>query len=199
VGVEFEVQAHRGNDTRTLRRMVAAAPTSVELDVGVANGDLVVAHDVDHADASGLQFERALELAGTTKVVVEAKCFPGLTPSSREFVQALRPYLTRVAVSSFSEPVLADVARLRSAVETTFLFDRPMRIATVAHTIGPRHDVVTRDLVFAAHAAGLRIVPWTVNDVRRMAELVDLGVDGLVTDEPALAREVAASRFSLAA
>jgi glycerophosphoryl diester phosphodiesterase len=102
-------------------------------------------------------------------------------------------------VSSFSEPVLADVARLRSAVETTFLFERPMRIATVAHTIGPRHDVATRDLVFAAHAAGLRIVPWTVNDVRRMAELVDLGVDGLVTDEPALAREVAASRFSLAA
>ena len=95
--------------------------------------------------------------------------------------------------------MLAEVARLRSTVETTFLFDRPMRIATVARAIGPRHDVVTRDLVLAAHAAGLRIVPWTVNDVRRMADLVDLGVDGLVTDEPALAREVAASRLSLAA
>ena len=179
--------------------MVAAAPTSVELDVGVANGELVVAHDVDHADASGLQFERALELAGETKVVVEAKCFPRLTPSPREFVDALRPYLTRIAVCSFSESVLADVARLRSSVETTFLFDEPMRIATIARTIGPRHDVVTRDLVLAAHAVGVRVVPWTVNDVRRMAELVDLGVDGVVTDEPALAREVAASRLSLAA
>ncbi len=195
----FEVQAHRGNDALTLGRMVAASPTSVELDVGVADGELVVAHDVDHSDASGLRFERALELAGKTTVVVEAKCFPGLTEPSREFVRALRPYLTRIAVCSFAEPVLAQVARLRSTVETTFLFDQPMRIATVARTLGPRHDVVTRDLVVAAQAVGLRVVPWTVNDVRSMAELVDLGVDGLVTDEPALAREVAVSRLSLAA
>jgi glycerophosphoryl diester phosphodiesterase len=197
--VEFEIQAHRVNDRLTLRRMLSAAPSSIEIDVGVADGELVVAHDVDHADASGLRFERALELAGETAVVVEAKCFPRATPTPREFVQGLRPHLTRIAVCSFSEPLLAEVARLRSTVETTFLFAEPMRIATIATTIGPRHDVVTRELVAAAHAVGLRVVPWTVNDVRTMAELVDLGVDGLVTDEPALARAVAASRLAVAA
>jgi glycerophosphoryl diester phosphodiesterase len=79
------------------------------------------------------------------------------------------------------------------------LFDRPQPIITVARTIGPRHDVVTAELVDAAHAVGLRVVPWTVNDLRQMAELMALGVDGLVTDEPALAREVARSRLAAVA
>ena len=50
----FEIQAHRGNDPLTIRRLLAAAPSSLELDVGLADGRLVVAHDVDHGDASGL-------------------------------------------------------------------------------------------------------------------------------------------------
>ncbi len=191
-----EIQAHRANDPLALRRLLAAAPTSVELDVGLAADSLVVAHDVDHGDASGLGFERALDLAGETTVVVEAKCFPPVTPTAHEFVQALRPHLHRIAVCSFSESLLAEVARLRSSVETTFLFDSPQPIVTVARTLGPRHDVVTRELVEKAHAVGLRVVPWTVNDVGQMAELVALGVDGLVTDEPALAREVARSQLA---
>jgi glycerophosphoryl diester phosphodiesterase len=197
--VKLEIQAHRGNDRLALRRLLAASPTSVELDVGVADGAVVVAHDLDHGDASGLRFERALQLAGETPVVVDVKCFPPATPPPREFVAALRPYLDRIAVCSFSEPVLAGIARLRSRVETTLLVAQPARIATVARTLGPRQDIVTRELVDAAHAVGLRVVPWTVNDVRQMAELIDLGVDGLVTDEPALAREVAASRLDIAA
>jgi Glycerophosphoryl diester phosphodiesterase family len=197
--MELEIQAHRGNDTLTLRRLLAATPSSVELDVGVAGGELVVAHDLDHADASGLGFERALELAVGVPVVIDAKCFPPQTPTVHEFAEALRPHLTRISVCSFSEPLLTRVARLRSTVQTTFLFTKPMRIATVAGTLGPQHELVTRELVDAAHGVGLRIVPWTVNDVRRMAELIDLGVDGLVTDEPALAREVAVSRPAVAA
>jgi glycerophosphoryl diester phosphodiesterase len=197
--VAFEIQAHRGNDPLTIRRMLAAGPSSIELDIGLADDELVVAHDVDHRDASGMSFERALELAGDTTVVIEAKCFPPMTPSPHEFVQALRPYLTRIEVCSFSEPLLAEIGRLRSKVETTFLLNRPQPIATVARTIGPRRDVVNRDLVEAAHAVGLRVVPWTVNDVRVMAELIELGVDGLVTDEPALAREVADERLAAVA
>jgi hypothetical protein len=196
--VRLEIQAHRGNDRLTLRRLLAAAPTSVELDVGVREGELVVAHDVDLADASGLSVERALGAAGETRVVLDAKCFPPATPSPCAFALALRPYLDRVAVSSFDERVLDEVSRFR-AVETTLLFTRPLRVATAATTVGPRHDLVTRDLLDAAHALGLRVVPWTVNDVRKMAELFDLGVDGIVTDEPALARAVAGERLSAAA
>ncbi len=33
-------------------------------------------------------------------------------------------------------------------------------------------------------AAGFPVVPWTVNSKRRMKKMLDLGVDGLITDYP---------------
>ncbi|HEY5294855.1 MAG TPA: glycerophosphodiester phosphodiesterase family protein [Gaiellaceae bacterium] len=186
----FEIQAHRGNDELTLSRLLAACPSSVELDVGLANGELVVAHDTDLADATGLELADALAALRSVRVIVEAKCFPPVTPSPREFVHALQPYLGEIALCSFEERVLVEAQRLCPELETTFLFERPMRLETSAATIGPRRDLVTAELVDGAHALGLRVVPWTVNDAEEMAALIDLGVDGLVTDEPVLAHVV---------
>jgi glycerophosphoryl diester phosphodiesterase len=42
--------------------------------------------------------------------------------------------------------------------------------------------VVTRRFVDAVHAAGVPVHVWTVNDPARMTRLLDLGVDGIVTD-----------------
>lgn len=186
----FEIQAHRCNDELTLSRLLAADPSSVELDVGLANGELVVAHDTDLSDATGLGLADALAAARGVRVIVEAKCFPPATPSPRAFAGALRPYLGEIALCSFEERVLVEAQRLRPELETTFLFERPLRLETSAATIGPRRDLVTAALVEGAHARGLRVVPWTVNDADEMAALIELGVDGLVTDAPVLARAV---------
>lgn len=52
----------------------------------------------------------------------------------------------------------------------------------------------TPELVEAAHAAGMDVVPWTVNDRPTMERLIDIGVDSLITDRPDLLRDVLAER-----
>jgi glycerophosphoryl diester phosphodiesterase len=59
--------------------------------------------------------------------------------------------------------------------------------------IGGRHwspnaASVTRARVEEAHALGVRVYPWTVNDTTEMRRLLDLGVDGITTDRPDLLR-----------
>lgn len=56
--------------------------------------------------------------------------------------------------------------------------------AVGAHVISPEHVLVDAALVERAHAAGLGVLPWTVNDPKRMVQLVEDGVDGLVSDYP---------------
>ena len=191
--VEFEIQAHRANDALTLRRLLATRPTSLEADVGLGPGGLVVAHDTDLGDASGLSVDDVLAAAGETPVTLDVKCFPPATPDRSAFLAALRPHLDRVAICSFDERLVAAIARRRTPA--TLLFETTLRTATSAGTLGPRRELVTRELVDAAHAAGARVVPWTVNDAREMAALIELGIDGLVTDRPALARAVLADRL----
>ncbi|PXY32709.1 glycerophosphodiester phosphodiesterase [Prauserella muralis] len=52
----------------------------------------------------------------------------------------------------------------------------------------------TKALVDEAHRAGIRVVPWTINDTATMHKLIDDGVDGIITDYPDRLREVAAER-----
>ncbi|MCL4413774.1 MAG: glycerophosphodiester phosphodiesterase [Actinobacteria bacterium] len=46
--------------------------------------------------------------------------------------------------------------------------------------------VVDEDFVEVAHAHGLAVHVWTVNDEQEMARLVELGVDGIITDIPSV-------------
>ncbi|MBB1257078.1 glycerophosphodiester phosphodiesterase, partial [Streptomyces sp. OF3] len=54
--------------------------------------------------------------------------------------------------------------------------------------------VVDRRFVAAAHRAGLQVHVWTVNDRRRMIDLLRLGVDGIMTDKIETLREVLEER-----
>ncbi|WP_226886535.1 glycerophosphodiester phosphodiesterase [Nisaea nitritireducens] len=48
----------------------------------------------------------------------------------------------------------------------------------------PYHRNVTRQAIENAHAEGLQVIVWTVNKTEDMRRLVDLGVDGIITDYP---------------
>lgn len=52
---------------------------------------------------------------------------------------------------------------------------------------------VTAEMVDAAHAAGLGVVPYVVDDAPTMRHLVGLGVDGLITNRPDVLRDVLAA------
>ena len=56
--------------------------------------------------------------------------------------------------------------------------------------------VTDRRLVERAHAAGLQVHVWTIDDADEMHELLDLGVDGIMTDRPTVLRDVLRSRGS---
>jgi len=54
----------------------------------------------------------------------------------------------------------------------------------------PDHTDLTAVALAESHDLGLLVIPWTANDPLEMAHLVDLGVDGLISDRPDLLRRV---------
>ena len=53
-----------------------------------------------------------------------------------------------------------------------------------ADIISPYRREIKREDVLAAHRAGLRIIPWTVNNRTEMKKFIEWGVDGIITDKP---------------
>ncbi|WP_067472759.1 glycerophosphodiester phosphodiesterase [Actinomadura hibisca] len=65
--------------------------------------------------------------------------------------------------------------------------------AQVPYSLGPM-PFVTETFVEHAHRLGLQVHAWTVNDPVHMERLLDLGIDGIMTDELVTLRHVMAAR-----
>lgn len=97
----------------------------------------------------------------------------------------------RAVIQSFDLPALARVRRAAPPVPVSTLYRRSDRAAIeidavppYAEGIGPWHGVVDAELVEAAHARGLSVRPWTVDDAAEAQRLRALGVDGIITNVP---------------
>ena len=55
----------------------------------------------------------------------------------------------------------------------------------------PGYKNLKEELVKQAHDLGMKIIPWTVNTVEEMNQLIAWGVDGIITDYPDLANSIA--------
>ena len=48
----------------------------------------------------------------------------------------------------------------------------------------PEHILLSKAAVDSLHQLSIKVIPWTVNDKKRMKELIEMGVDGIITDYP---------------
>ena len=71
----------------------------------------------------------------------------------------------------------------------------PRAVAAAGGAIwSPYFKEISAEALAEARSLGLRVVVWTVNAAPDMARMVDLGVDGIITDVPDTLRGVLAER-----
>lgn len=149
--------------------------------------------------------------ASTIRYNMEPKMDPKwdstITPDAPEFVTLLEDVLAqtgvaaRTTVESFDPRPLRELSRKGSTLPRLVLFpsDQPSIAAAWvggnwienaqfvgAHILGTYAPITVKPFVDAAHAQGLAVVPWTVNDEATMRSLIAMGVDGLISDDPDL-------------
>lgn len=61
---------------------------------------------------------------------------------------------------------------------------------------GPHFLDLTGDAVAGAHALGLKVIPWTVNELPDIEHMLSLGVDGMISDRPDKIRAVLSAHGS---
>jgi glycerophosphoryl diester phosphodiesterase len=100
------------------------------------------------------------------------------------------PTLKGCVVSSFLPEVLTAIHDLDSAVPLGFLCESEDQLRgwrqSPAEWVIPHFKLVDEELVELVHAAGKRIVVWTVNRAAQMREFAAWGVDAIISDETEL-------------
>ena len=113
---------------------------------------------------------------------------------------------SRVCIGSFSDRRLRRIRGLSRGAACTSMGPRSVALARLAATFGTMarlgadcvqvpmrrgpFPIVTERFVKAAHRAGLPVHVWTINDEATMDELLDLGVDAIMSDRLRLLQEV---------
>ncbi|HEX5566576.1 MAG TPA: glycerophosphodiester phosphodiesterase family protein [Streptomyces sp.] len=212
MGVEPE------NTLRSFVRAEREGLDVIELDLHLSrDGALVVMHDADvdrTTDGSGpvagmtLEELRALDAGlGEHVPVFEEVVDAVSTPlqaeikdraAARVLAEAVerRGLHDRITVISFHDDALREVRKLLPDLPVALVTGRSTATAPErARELGAgmvscelRH--LEADVVDRCHEAGIQVITWTVNTDRDLARVRELGLDGVVTDLPAIKRAV---------
>jgi glycerophosphoryl diester phosphodiesterase len=157
---------------------------------------------IDHVEALVKRLGRA-----AIRYSIELKTEPGgddiFHPRPEVFVPLVlaivgeRQVSARVTLLSFDPRILRAARLLSPALALCLLVEdeQPLNkhlanLGFVPEVFGPDYDLLTAELLQEAHALGMRIVPWTVNDTEAMRYLIGAGVSGITTDYPDVLRAV---------
>lgn len=139
------------------------------------------------ATALGLDIEVKTDRTGTTTDALAA-----LVAAELNAYVPVERRGTSMVMTSFDWAFLDALRLVAPAYETGLLFmDRRLVDAVTAATTGghslvaPWHPLVNAADVDTAHAAGLRVATWTVNEPADIARVVRAGVDMIIGNDPA--------------
>lgn len=155
------------------------------------------------------RLEEFLSLCSKDTKVINIEIKPPKDPASTiaaQTIQMVKDFglFDNLLISSFDPQVLIDCKKIDPATKTGLLYepgeekseeicDDFVAYAKNLHVdaVHPYVGFVSEDYIEEAHEAGLIVNPWTVNQDYQIENLVRWGCDGLITDVPDFAREVA--------
>jgi len=195
---------HRGAMGHAPENTIAGFEAAIALDCDEVetdawltdDGRLVISHDRP-ADGASLTVDDVLDLCrGRIAVNVELKCEGDERRAADSGARAARRLAelpdAAAYLSSFWWGALTAAREAAPRVRRAFVFsDSPDRGALIASAtslglwaLHPDRAYVTPELVDAAHAAGLRVNAWTVDDPDEIAAFAAFGVDGIMSNWP---------------
>jgi len=164
------------------------------------DGHAVICHDPQHkgCELASARRSELPDLAALEDVLaqfshrafldIELK-LPGL---EEETLSALRRYPPKrgYIISSFVPDVLTTLRRADGNVSLGVICERHSQLERwrelpVDYVI-PHHTILSGSLLEQLHAAGKKVVVWTVNSTKDMRQFAEWRVDGLVSDNPEL-------------
>jgi glycerophosphoryl diester phosphodiesterase len=195
---------HRGaaghapeNTIESFEKAHALGCDEVETDVWLLeDGRLVISHDPPGPDVK-LTLGEVLDFCrGKMSVNVEVKCAMSEKGAHKTGAEVAKTLAARkdpdAYVSSFWWAALEGSKVAGPSVRRAFVFSgSPARSALMEGArdmrlwaLHPNRAYVTSELVHAAHAAGVKVNVWTVNEPTEIALCAELGVDGIMSDFP---------------
>lgn len=120
-------------------------------------------------------------------------------PAPEEFVQRLMEVIEEkeitpwVIIQSFDVRTLQVLQASYPEVKTSLLVENENSLEQNLAKLGftptiysPDYTLVTPALVEATHQQGIKLIPWTINELDKMRQLKRMGVDGIISDYPNL-------------
>lgn len=140
---------------------------------------------------------------------IETKCTPYTDriyhPEPHQFVELLLKVIfekkieKRVVIQSFDIRTLQYLHKYYAEIKTSLLIEDYDKRGVEEHlrvlgflpnVYSPHFSLVTDELIKSCHQRGIKVVPWTVNELPDMQRLKANGVDGIISDYPNLFNEL---------
>lgn len=116
-------------------------------------------------------------------------------------VLAKAEVMPRTTIQSFDLRPLQYIHAKAYPVQIAYLTERQRQpqkaieaLGFVPHIYSPYYKLVTPKLMNYAKEVGMRVIPWTVNAPDAMQQMLELGVDGIITDYPNVLVDLLKSR-----